>query len=586
MSTIEPPRLVVYARTSTDDNQSPEDSLRWQEEQSRLLVRDRAVVVDVRHDVDVSRSVPWARRPVASELLAAMADPGRGWDGIVVGEPQRAFGDAAQYQHVAAVMAHHGIELWIPEIGGPVDFGSDTHDVMLNLFGSLSRGERNRLRKRVTDGMTAHARAGRFLGGRPPYGYRLIDTGVPHPKADLARHGVNLTTLSPDPETVPTVRRIFDLRVHGAGFRAIARILNEDGAPSPSASDPDRNLHRRRSGWTQGAVKAIVENPRYKGTERWGAMSKVEKLLDPTDPTAGHRTSRRRRSTDDAAYVTVDGLVPALVDADLWEHAQTGRRHPGQPRPFDGQRASVTGGVRTYPLSGVLTCAHCGNRMGAETRKYRNGREVPRHVCRLRDKYPGEDLGDHPKKLAVNEHAIVPLVDAWLTTLLDRKNREVLLQQVLNSSLDVGDQERLADLDRLHQAKKSAQARLDRIYELMEDPDYPVDRARMKLIEAKAELERVTHDAARAAAAEQAGSLDTNSVALLLDDLGGWAGLLDAASREERGELYKAMGLHLSCSHADGHLTLSGRLEPAWESGSCRRGDLNPHAPKGTSPSS
>ncbi len=60
------PRLVLYARTSTDDNQSPEDSKRWQISLGTTVVAGRGEIVDVVHDTDVSRALPWDRRPQAS----------------------------------------------------------------------------------------------------------------------------------------------------------------------------------------------------------------------------------------------------------------------------------------------------------------------------------------------------------------------------------------------------------------------------------------------------------------------------------------------------------------------------------------
>jgi DNA invertase Pin-like site-specific DNA recombinase len=129
------PRLVAYARTSTADQQNPEESLRWQLEAARTLVAGRAEIVGVVHDKDTSRSLPWSQRKEALGLLKALHDPNRGWSGIVVGEPQRAFGDTGQVQIVLAQLAHYGVQLWVPELGGPVDPASETHDIILSLFG-------------------------------------------------------------------------------------------------------------------------------------------------------------------------------------------------------------------------------------------------------------------------------------------------------------------------------------------------------------------------------------------------------------------------------------------------------------------
>jgi hypothetical protein len=49
---------------------------------------------------------------------------------------------------------------------------------------------------------------GRFLGGRPPYGYTLKDLG-PHPNPGKAADGNRLHGLKPDPRTAPVVQRIF-----------------------------------------------------------------------------------------------------------------------------------------------------------------------------------------------------------------------------------------------------------------------------------------------------------------------------------------------------------------------------------------
>ncbi len=42
-------------------------------------------------DIGQSRALPWARRPHAAALLAAIADLDRTFDAIVMGEYERAF---------------------------------------------------------------------------------------------------------------------------------------------------------------------------------------------------------------------------------------------------------------------------------------------------------------------------------------------------------------------------------------------------------------------------------------------------------------------------------------------------------------
>ncbi len=160
------------------------------------------------------------------------------------GEPARAF-CGNQFGLTFPVFAHYGVELWVPEVGGAIDPGSDAHDLVMSLYGGMSKGERNRIKIRVRAAMAAQARTeGRFLGGRPPYGYQLADAG-PHPNPGKAAVGQRLHRLESDPDAAPVVRRIFDEYVAGRGLYAIAEGLTRDGIACPSAHDRTRNPHRQ-----------------------------------------------------------------------------------------------------------------------------------------------------------------------------------------------------------------------------------------------------------------------------------------------------------------------------------------------------
>jgi DNA invertase Pin-like site-specific DNA recombinase len=93
----------------------------------------------------------------------------------------------------------------------------------MSVFGGMSKGERNRVKIRVRSAMAAQAEIeGRFLGGRPPYGYKLVDIG-PHPNPAKAADGKRLHALTPDPNTAHVVRRIFVEYLAGRGLRRSLR---------------------------------------------------------------------------------------------------------------------------------------------------------------------------------------------------------------------------------------------------------------------------------------------------------------------------------------------------------------------------
>jgi site-specific DNA recombinase len=204
------------------------------------------VIVAEFFDIDKSRSIPLQRRPQASKLLTALADPHRGFDAVVVGEPQRVF-YGNQFGNTYPLFTHYGIPLWVPEVGGPIDPDNEAHDLIMSVFGGVSKGERNRIRVRVRTAMATQAQIeGRYLGGRPPYGYSLIDTG-PHPNPAKAADGKQLRVLAIDEPAAAVVVRIFAEFLAGAGIYAITERLTADGIACPSAHDRARNLYRSLS---------------------------------------------------------------------------------------------------------------------------------------------------------------------------------------------------------------------------------------------------------------------------------------------------------------------------------------------------
>ena len=349
-------RTAFYGRVSTEDQQDPVASRGWQIRRARQLIEPHGgVIVEEFFDIGMSRSLPWKRRPEAARLLRALADPSRGFSAIVIGEPQRAF-YGTQFGLTFPVLTHYGVQLWVPEVGGAVDPGSEAHDLMMMLFGGMSKGEHMRVQLRVKAAMHDLAQTtDRFLGGRPPYGYQLVDDG-PHPNPGKAAIGQRAHRLEPDPITGPIVTRIFEMYAAGQGLRGIAQQLTDEDVPSPSAHDPQRNSHRDGRGWAHSAVRAILHNDSYTGRRVWAKQQKFERLLDPEDVAAGHQTVMRWR--DPADWVRTDRQThAALVPDDL--HAIV-KGMLTSPKP--GQR-KLRASEHPYCLRGVLYCAPCGRRM-------------------------------------------------------------------------------------------------------------------------------------------------------------------------------------------------------------------------------
>src|SRR2546423_15249888 len=75
----------------------------------------------------------------------------------------------------------------------PDQFGEDR----TSLFGGLSNAERRRIQVRTRASILALATDGRWLGGRPNYGYPVLHTRLPHPHPAQAAAGAPPRTLEP-----------------------------------------------------------------------------------------------------------------------------------------------------------------------------------------------------------------------------------------------------------------------------------------------------------------------------------------------------------------------------------------------------
>jgi hypothetical protein len=182
-------------------------------------------------DVGESRTLAWPRRPQAAALVAASADPGRGWDAVVIGEYERTF-YASQYASIAPLFEHYGVGLWMPEVGGRVDWHAEDHEQTMLALGLSAKREITRTKIRVRTAMATQTQEqGRYLGGRYPYGYRLADAG-PHPNKAHAAWGRRAHRLEPGPATAAVVTWMFAQRLAGHSAARITRALNEAGMPA------------------------------------------------------------------------------------------------------------------------------------------------------------------------------------------------------------------------------------------------------------------------------------------------------------------------------------------------------------------
>lgn len=532
--------MAGYGRCSTEDNQDPETSRGWQFGNASKFVEPLGgVVTEEFFDVGQSRSVPWERRPEASRLLAALKNPNRGWNAVVVGEGTRCwFGN--QFSLIAPRFAAYGVDLWVPELGGKYDPRNPSHKMLMSVLGGMSESERQHVQARVRAAMDAQVlNEGRHQGGRAPYGYVTVDGG-PHPNPRKAAEGYRLRMLAIDEPSAEVVRRIFAEYLSGRGDRAIATRLNQDAIPCPSARRPDQNRHRLADGWQGSTVRAILDNPRYTGFAFFGRWARQEMLLDPDDIAAGHVIRFRRASTDrivrsrrpaHPAIITVEEFtqVQLLRKSKSAGGLKTARKSERAERPTK----------RPYLFRGRLRCTACERKMEASPRVH-----GMYYRCPARTLAPGSPaLAAHPPTVYLREDVLQDAVDGWLGRLfapdnVDRTVAALVASQGLNNMATDG-----RDAARKRLAK--AEAQLSRFQEAIKagiDPG--------ALVEAVNEAQAVR----AAARAELEGTpppnaLSATEVHAMIDSLGDVGAALADAKVESLANLYSAVDLQVRYTH-------------------------------------
>lgn len=193
---------------------------------------------------------------------------------------------------------------------GDIDTSTKDGLLTLTMLGTIAQYERSSIIERVKLGMQKRASSGYWNGGLI-YGYDNIDKKLI----------VNF-------EESKIVQRIYQLRLQGLGYKAIASRLNEQGIPTKSGKM-----------FSIQSIKTILNNPTYIGINRWGYYKDWDKV---------------RRSGLNNNPILTEGHHEAIIEKSLWEKVQAiqnvSKASVSKNKNFNGD----------FLLSGILRCPKCG----------------------------------------------------------------------------------------------------------------------------------------------------------------------------------------------------------------------------------
>lgn len=193
--------------------------------------------------------------------------------------------------------------------------------------------------QRVKDTASKLAKQGKFMGGRAPYGYRLVLSN------EISKHGRALHKLEIISEQADAVKYIYDLSFNKEyGSTKIAKILNKDSRYQKLAPNDY---------WKSGTITSILTNPIYCGITAYKRREKINGKYH----TIG---------SDDWVYADKVNENLVVVDIDLWNRVQKKRAY----RSIKYKATLEAKGVKVLtcnngilPLIDVAYCGYCGHKL-------------------------------------------------------------------------------------------------------------------------------------------------------------------------------------------------------------------------------
>lgn len=318
-------RAALYTRVSTSQ-QVDGISLQLQEERLRSYATAMGWEI-VEIYVDAGLSGASKDRPEYQRMLADVKE--RRFDVILVYKLDRLTRSVRDFHELTSLLDSYGVGL--VSVTQNIDTSSPTGRLLRNVLVDFANFERELIAERSTEAKRRKASDGKYLGWKPPYGYRK----------EGSRSDSRLVIV---PEEADIVRRIYQLYLTGQhGIIPIAREV----------------------GLSASTVREILLNPTYCGKIAYAKRPGSSKRL-------------RVSSMDD--WIVVDGEHEPIISEEEWQRAQLIRE----------QNFLKRGPSRGSPhlFSRMVYCARCGNLCRlASSKRTHNGRTY-RHMyyrCDLRE---------------------------------------------------------------------------------------------------------------------------------------------------------------------------------------------------------
>lgn len=321
-------KAVLYARVSSQ-MQSDAGTISSQIDYAQQYCRLQKIAILATYlDEGISGTVRVCERPGGARLLAD-AKAGK-FDTVLVFRIDRLARRTSDLLNTTETLEEAGVS--IRSLTEPFDTSTAAGKFMVSTLGGIAELERAGIVERSRSGMERLAREGRWLGGRPPFGYEVVD-------GKLAIH----------PVRAQIVKDIFKWYLCGQRVRGIAQRLNALASQQPEKwSRPES-----RRAWYESTVSKLLNNRVYIGEFTWRKRTDRKKV-------SGRWTYKKTKADQ---QIQVE--IPALISRDDFNRVQQILK--------ENFVFSKRNTKHFYLLRGLITCGECGRRyvgLGSGRQRY------------------------------------------------------------------------------------------------------------------------------------------------------------------------------------------------------------------------
>ena len=328
--------------------------------------------------------------------------------------------------------------------------GNEVADGVLGFFeGYESKEYSRKLSVSTLRGAMENAKKGHSCGGTAPYGYKRVAVGESSGQfiRDLKdgnyirkEEGEKASLDLGEQREAETVRTIFQEKINGLGYVAIANLLNTRNLPPPKRG----RWRNKDQKWCGGTIRTILDNPTYYGARVYNRHPQSH-LSGPAKPVWLNRRDE---------WVVVEDVHPAIISKETFLLANQDRKEYARKNRYFYDSP--------YLLSGLIKCSHCGFNFHGQKHGQKNVWYYVDGGYINKGKAVCTDYKINKKEL--ESFVIKAVRSKILNSDLPKRVEEMLMKKINESSA-----EKYSVIERYQRSLGEVKAKIDRLITLVEN---------------------------------------------------------------------------------------------------------------------